>query len=117
MEEQCRTIDTSGRGALASVRSRAEKDHVSSMLKGRPGGSVEWVWVGGVRVADGPFYWYNEDQDGRINLHKLPEENFWKAYEPNGDNSGENCLQITSDGELVDYVCADQVTALCELRC
>ena len=46
-----------------------------------------------------------------------PDLDFWKRGEPNGETSGENCLQITSEGEWLDYMCEDQVTALCEIRC
>ena len=116
MEEKCRNIDASGRSALASIRNVAEKNHVSSILKGRRGWVVDWVWIGGVKIADGPFFWYKAEKDGAVTVSKLGAK-FWKRHEPNGGRSGENCMQTTSDGEWVDYVCNDQVAALCEMRC
>ena len=111
MEKACRTIE-SGKSSLATMRNAEEQKHFADMARKE---HVDYVWIGGARVALDWFFWY-KDNGNSVKLERMPVT-YWNSGEPSNTNNEEDCIQMYKNGRWNDELCHHKKSALCELRC
>ncbi|XP_019742174.1 galectin-3-like [Hippocampus comes] len=94
---------------LASVHSEAELDFLTNLLV-QSGRCSAWLGVS-IEWWDMFFYW---DYDFRNTDNTTADYFRWNKREPNNAFRKEECVELTRDGHLNDYICKVEQQFICK---
>ncbi|XP_068128367.1 hepatic lectin-like [Hyperolius riggenbachi] len=87
---------------LAVITSAAEQNFLAMQANGT------WYWIGLTdEGTDNRFWWI----DGTPYSYSS-----WAPWEPNNVEGKEHCVELWHEGKWNDYVCSNNLTAICEKR-
>ena len=102
------------RTSIAKVLTDDEQNAVANLLANHSADA----WIGGIRLAEGSFYWHVMGSGERVMLDPVSEDH-WAPGQPDNYRHQENCISLDRENKWKwnDGGCGWVRRVVCELRC